>query len=88
MNTDHAAAKDAADAAALDAADAALLDATDGAAQLPGPWPVVLVHGTRTSHSQWDLQLPSLAPRGTGWSPRTCPATAPAAVSRSRSRPP
>ncbi|MGP9709296.1 MULTISPECIES: alpha/beta fold hydrolase [unclassified Brachybacterium] len=64
MNTDHAAAKDAADAAALDAADAALLDATDGAAQLPGPWPVVLVHGTRTSHSQWDLQLPSLRAAG------------------------
>jgi len=24
------------------------------------PWPVVLVHGTRTSHSQWDPQVPSL----------------------------
>ena len=28
------------------------------------PWPVVLVHGTRTSHSQWDLQLPSLRAAG------------------------
>lgn len=34
------------------------------AAQLPEPWPVVLVHGTRTSHSQWDLQLPSLRAAG------------------------
>lgn len=29
-----------------------------------GPWPVVLVHGTRTSHSQWDLQLPALRAAG------------------------
>ena len=28
------------------------------------PWPVVLVHGTRTSHSQWDLQTPSLRAAG------------------------
>lgn len=28
------------------------------------PWPVVLVHGTRTSHSQWDLQLPVLHAAG------------------------
>lgn len=28
------------------------------------PWPVVLIHGTRTSHSQWDLQLPSLRAAG------------------------
>lgn len=27
-------------------------------------WPVVLIHGTRTSHSQWDLQLPSLRAAG------------------------
>ena len=31
----------------------------------PGaPWPVVLIHGTRTSHSQWDLQLPALRAAG------------------------
>lgn len=36
----------------------------DGAAQLVRPWPIVLVHGTRTSHSQWDLQLPSLRAAG------------------------
>lgn len=30
----------------------------------PAPWPVVLVHGTRTSHSQWDLQLPFLRAAG------------------------
>ena len=29
-----------------------------------GPWPVVLVHGTRTSHSQWDLQVPTLRAAG------------------------
>lgn len=29
-----------------------------------GPWPVVLVHGNRTSHSQWDLQLPALRAAG------------------------
>lgn len=34
----------------------------------PAPWPVVLVHGTRTSHSQWDLQLPALRAAGH----RTC----------------
>lgn len=28
------------------------------------PWPVVLVHGTRTSHSQWDRQLPALRAAG------------------------
>lgn len=28
------------------------------------PWPVVLVHGTRTSHSQWDPQVPSLRAAG------------------------
>ena len=28
------------------------------------PWPVVLIHGTRTSHSQWDLQLPALRAAG------------------------
>jgi pimeloyl-ACP methyl ester carboxylesterase len=33
-------------------------------AQLRDPWPVVLVHGTRTSHSQWDLQLPALRAAG------------------------
>jgi pimeloyl-ACP methyl ester carboxylesterase len=34
------------------------------APQPAAPWPVVLVHGTRTSHSQWDLQLPSLRAAG------------------------
>src|SRR5690606_31975054 len=29
-----------------------------------GCWPVVLVHGTRTSHSQWDLQVPALRAAG------------------------
>lgn len=33
-------------------------------ARLRDPWPVVLVHGTRTSHSQWDLQLPALRAAG------------------------
>lgn len=33
-------------------------------AQLLVPWPVVLVHGARTSHSQWDLQLPFLRAAG------------------------
>lgn len=33
-------------------------------AQVTDPWPVVLVHGTRTSHSQWDLQLPFLRAAG------------------------
>ncbi|MGP9537421.1 alpha/beta fold hydrolase [Brachybacterium sp. AOP43-C2-M15] len=33
-------------------------------ALLAEPWPVVLVHGTRTSHSQWDLQLPALRAAG------------------------
>ena len=28
------------------------------------PWPVVLVHGTRTSHSQWDPQVPALRAAG------------------------
>ena len=28
------------------------------------PWPVVLVHSTRTSHSQWDPQVPSLRAAG------------------------
>ena len=28
------------------------------------PWPVVLLHGTRTSHSQWDPQVPSLRAAG------------------------
>lgn len=28
------------------------------------PWPVVLVHGSRTSRSQWDLQLPGLRAAG------------------------
>lgn len=42
----------------------AVLAAAEGAGQLLGPWPVVLVHGTRTSHSQWDLQLPSLRAAG------------------------
>lgn len=28
------------------------------------PWPVVLVHGARTSHSQWDRQLPALRAAG------------------------
>lgn len=42
---------------------------TDGprSAVLAEPWPVVLLHGTRTSHSQWDPQVPSLraaAPHG------------------------
>lgn len=28
------------------------------------PWPVVLVHGTRTSHSQWDPHVPALRAAG------------------------
>ncbi|WP_114856381.1 alpha/beta fold hydrolase [Brachybacterium sp. YJGR34] len=28
------------------------------------PWPVVMVHGTRTSHSQWDRQVPALRAAG------------------------
>lgn len=39
--------------------------AAAGAATRPtAPWPVVLVHGIRTSHSQWDLQLPFLRAAG------------------------
>ncbi|WP_246956775.1 alpha/beta hydrolase [Brachybacterium sp. Marseille-Q7125] len=30
----------------------------------PAPHPVVLIHGTRTSHSQWDLQRPGLEAAG------------------------
>ncbi|SLN02693.1 putative hydrolase [Brachybacterium faecium] len=33
-------------------------------ADVDAPWPVVLIHGTRTSHSQWDLQVPSLRAAG------------------------
>ena len=29
--------------------------------------PLVLVHGTRTSHSQWNQQLPLLQAAGRGW---------------------
>lgn len=70
MNADHDVVLDAADDArhdaadAADAADADIVDAADGAARLPDPWPIVLVHGTRTSHSQWDLQLHSLRAAG------------------------
>ena len=44
--------------------DDAVLDDAVGGALLTAPWPVVLVHGTRTSRSQWDLQLPSLRAAG------------------------
>lgn len=40
------------------------MSAPRGALHRPDPWPVVLVHGTRTSHSQWDLQLPALRAAG------------------------
>jgi len=40
------------------------VSSTGAAAPPADPWPVVLVHGTRTSHSQWDLQLPSLRAAG------------------------
>lgn len=33
-------------------------------ADVDAPWPVALIHGTRTSHSQWDLQVPSLRAAG------------------------
>lgn len=43
---------------------AAVPAGADPAAQRQAPWPVVLIHGTRTSRSQWDLQLPSLRAAG------------------------
>lgn len=38
--------------------------AASGPAGPARPWPVVLVHGTRTSHSQWDPQVPALRAAG------------------------
>ena len=40
------------------------LPAASGPAGPARPWPVVLVHGTRTSHSQWDPQVPALRAAG------------------------